>query len=102
MMFAADVAVHVDEPRQNVVSLQVHFTSAWRQFRSLRLLLDAARRTHGHHLDDAIALDYDVCGTERRRSGPIDHSNVAQDQLRPRTLAFVAVRRRQNLRCVSG
>src|SRR5690606_38380904 len=96
LLVAADVAVHVDEAWQHVVAAQVDLVAARHQRRP-RLRVD--RRVGGAddlHPGDAVAFDDDVHRAVGRRAGAVDHGHSAQDQLRPGTVALVALGRGGN------
>jgi hypothetical protein len=90
LIFAADVPVHVDDAGQHVVAAQIDFPAPARELRALGLDACAAGRADRHHVHDAVALDHDVGGAERRRTGTGHDGDVAQDELRIRSLAFTA------------
>ena len=87
--------VHVDESGQDVVAFEIDLVIP-----RLRLgtILFADRSHPGAHVVDRVddvALDDDVHGAVRRRSGAVDHDGPAQDQSVPGPFPVGAVGHRE-------
>ncbi len=92
LILAADMTVQVDKTGEDVMPGEIDLVSPRFQRGPIGGLDRRVGVADDLYLDDAIALDHDIRRSEGRAAGAIDHSHAAQDQLRPRTLAFGARR----------
>ena len=73
------MTVHVHKARHQVHAIGIQFFTTFFEFRSVSLIDGDTRITHYLNLLDDVVFNYNINGSTRRRSVPVDQGYPSND-----------------------